>query len=126
MTLEQIVRISLWVTAPFNLLAAYAFAFPESALGQLLGFPYPSHPLFALFSGSMVGLFGVMYVWLVLQPTLIKPVLFFGATGKTIAVAIALYLYLGGLLSSTLMVLISGDLAFAALWFFYLTSRRAA
>ncbi len=125
MSLDQIVRISLWITAPFNLIAAYAFAFPESGLGQILGLPYPSHPLFTLFSGSMVGLFGVMYAWLALQNAIVRPVLAFGATGKTIAVAIALYLYLGGLLSSTLILLISGDLIFAALWLYYLTSRRA-
>ena len=123
MSLEQITRISLWLTAPFNLIAAYAFAFPETGLGQLLGFPHTSHPLFTLFSGCMVGLFGVMYAWLALQREILKPVLAFGATGKTIAVAIAAHLYLGGLLSSTLMLLVCGDLMFAALWFFYLAKR---
>jgi hypothetical protein len=36
---DKIVRGALWTSVPFNLVAAALFAFPGSAVGQLVGLP---------------------------------------------------------------------------------------
>ncbi len=122
---ETIVRASLWLTAPFNLLAAYTFSFPSSGFGQLLGLPSLVHPFYAYFSGAMVGLFGLAYVWMAGQTAIDHALLFVGACGKSLAVVIALALFLQGNLAPTLALLISGDVLFAGLWFFYLFHQRS-
>ena len=123
MTFEGVVRISLWVTAPANLAAATAFAFPSSLPGSMLQFP-PTHPFYALFSGAMVALFGVAYAWLALQPVINRPLLLVGACGKLLAVLISGSLFLGGDLSGVTALVISGDLVFVALWATFLVGNR--
>ena len=100
-SLNTFVRASLWITAPFNLVAGFIFAFPASWLGQLISFPADVHPFFAYFSGAMVALFGLMYIWLARQPEIVKPILFFGASGKTLAAIIAIGLFASQQLSGT-------------------------
>ncbi len=121
---ERWVRYSLWLTAPFNFLAAYAFAFPTSALGQLLALPQQPYSFYTVFAGGMVGLFGGMYVWAALQTHLVRPIIAFGATGKTIAVATSALLFAVGKFSGFALFVVSGDLVFAALWFYWLTRTR--
>lgn len=120
MNLTRVVRISLWITGPANLLAAYAFAFPSSAIGILLELPQQSSLLYTLFAGVFVGMFGLAYIWLATQPTFNKPLLLFSAAGKTMAVLIALVTYALGNLSGVTSLVISGDMLFAGLWFFWL------
>lgn len=120
--MNTIVRASLWITAPFNLLAGFIFAFPSSWPGQLIDFPAEVHPFFAYFSGAMVALFGLMYIWLARQREIVKPILFFGASGKTLAAIIAIGLFATDQLSATTAFLMAGDLFFAGFWFYYLAT----
>lgn len=114
-----LVRVSLWVTAPANLIVGYAFAFPTGALGRLLALP--EAPVFyALFSGAIVALFGFVYLWLATQATLNRAILCVGGLGKLIAVVVSGALFFAGELSGTTALLISGDLVFVALWGTYL------
>ena len=124
--LEAFVRTSLWVTGPLNLLAAAAFAFPASGIGTVLELPVEAHPFYTLFSGSFVGLFGLIYLWLARQTPIVRPLLLAGACGKTMAATISLSLFSAGQLSGLTTTLISGDLAFAALWFYFLSRSPAA
>ncbi len=120
MSLERIVRISLWVTAPFNLIAGFAISFPASGLGQLLELPSGSHPFYTILSGALVGIFGLAYIWLASQARISKPLLFVGASGKSAAVILTATLFVNDMVSSTLAFMISGDLLFAGLWFYFL------
>ncbi len=125
-SLEQLVRYSLWLTAPFNLIAGVAFAFPDSVLGHLITMPAGSHPFYAYMSGALIALFGFCYAWLALQERINGPLLLVGAIGKTLAVLIAWILFLSGDLTIILAVLITGDLLFASLWYYYLLNRTEA
>ena len=123
MTLEGAVRASLWITAPANLAAAAALAFPSSLLGSALALP-ATHPFYAAFSGSLVALFGVCYAWLATQPQLHVPLLVLGACGKFLAVLTSFGLFLAGHLPGVTAAVISIDLAFAGLWAWYLLRKR--
>lgn len=123
--LSASVRVSLWVTMPLNLTAGFAFAFPASFIGRILELPVPAHSLYAYLSGAMVALFGVAYFWMALRSRLVPPLLLLGACGKSFAAMISLWLYLAGELSGVPAALISGDLAFAALWFTWLVRSRS-
>ena len=123
--MEQLVRISLWVTAPFNLVAGIAFAWPSSALGQLLTLPENVPAFYALFSGGMVLLFGLVYLWLAAQKVLVPALLCVGAAGKLLAVTIAVALYLAGSASGLFATVIAGDLLFVFLWISYLIRHSA-
>ena len=126
MTIEQTVRLSLGITAPFNLGAAAAFAWPSTWLGSLLGLPVDVHPFYAYFSGAMVGLFGLAYLWMAFSATLSRPLLCVGASGKSLAVLIAWGLYLSNDLSGLTALIISGDIAFAGLWFYFLATNTSS
>lgn len=122
MTLEGFVRVSLWITAPLNFAAGLAFAFPASSLGMLIELPQQQgHSLYTTFSGAMIVLFGAAYLWLVLQTTIHRPLLFVGACGKSLAVLIAVSLFLSGELTGVTTALVSGDIVFALLWFYWLS-----
>lgn len=120
MQLESVIRTSLWVTAPLNLLVAAALAFPSSWAGSLLELPAQTHPFYTLLVGALVALFGFTYLWLALQREIVRPLLLVGACGKTLAVLISIALYALGQLSGVTATVISGDLLFAALWFYWL------
>jgi len=123
-TLSSAVRISLWISAPANLIVATAIAFPSSSLGSLLELP-DTHPFYGLLSGAMVGLFGVAYGWLALQPEIDRPLLCLGACGKLLAVLISISLFTAGELSGVTAAVISGDLVFVVLWSAFLFSNRS-
>ena len=116
----KIVTATLWMTVPLNLAAGVALSFPASPLGQLIDLPHQSYSFHTLLSGSLVALFGVVYAWLALQPAVNRGLLFFGACGKTMAVGIAAISYATGQLSGVTMVVMCGDLIFAAVWFAWL------
>jgi len=119
MNLEIAVRTSLWITAPANLLAACAFAFPSSVLGTTLQLP-DAHPFYSALSASFVGIFGLAYVWLAQQPDISRPVLCLGACGKMLAALISVALFIAGDLSGVAASIISLDLVFVALWSVFL------
>lgn len=122
--LNASVLVSLWATAPLNLTAGIALAFPTSFVGRVLALPVPAHSLYAYLSGAMVALFGVAYLWMALRSKVDPPLLLLGACGKSFAAVISLWLYVSGDLPGLPAALISGDLAFAALWFAWLVRCR--
>lgn len=120
MNRQTIVRLSLWFTAPFNVLAGYAFAFPGSDLARVIELPLTAVSFYSLFSGAIKALFGGCYVWLALQREISLPLLFVGASGKLIAVTLSWVLWSQGQFSFVALSLISGDILFVVLWFHYL------
>lgn len=123
MNLTSLVRISLWVTAPFNITAAYIFIFPNSTVGNLLRLPQPAFgEFYMLLAASLVGLFGVVYIWMAVQPAIERSLLCVGAAGKSLAATIAIILAVSGQLSPVTAIVLSGDYLFAGLWFYWVVT----
>ncbi|MGI9293061.1 MAG: hypothetical protein ACR2PS_03690 [Pseudomonadales bacterium] len=125
MNSQSLIRITLWLTFPFNLFAAYLFAFPSSSLGQLAGLPQEVEPVYAGMCALLIALFGFTYAWLARQPNIDQPILFLGAAGKSCVFILAAVMWLLGSVSGRLAALATGDLVFALLWFWWLYSQRA-
>jgi hypothetical protein len=122
---ETAVRKSLWLACPFNLLAAFVFAFPSSTIGQQLGLPQSVSPLYLSLVSLFVALFGLAYGWLARQKAIDRPLLGLGSIGKSGAFLIALTLWLQAEVTGAVVLVALGDLAFAALWFSWLLSSRS-
>jgi hypothetical protein len=116
----NLIRITLWLSFPFNLVAAGALAFPASALGQLMGLPGGAPRVYSALTGFLVGLFGLTYAWLARQAHIHRPLLAFSAIGKGGAFTIALILWSSGDASGRLLAASCGDLILAGLWFWWL------
>lgn len=116
------VRVALGLSVPFNLLAAYAFAVPDSALGTLIGLPADVPRLYALVLAFLIGQFGCTYVWLAAQAHPHRPLVAFSAIGKTGVFLIVLLLWIGGAANGTLVLIACGDLLLALLWFRWLST----
>jgi hypothetical protein len=119
-----IVRWSLALACAFNLLAAIVFAFPSSEAGRQLGLPADVSPLYAALVALFVALFGGAYGWLARRPAIDRPLLALGAIGKLGAFIVASCLWLAAAVPGVVVVLASGDLAFAGLWFHWLHATR--
>lgn len=117
---DILLRMSLWISFPINLGAAYVLARPGSWLGQQLGLPSAVDPLYAALSAYLVALFGCIYAWLALQDRPTQPLLAAGAIGKGGFFAATLGLWLFADASPGLLAAGVGDLLLAALWFWWL------
>ena len=117
---DRLLRTTLWLTAPLNLLVAFAFAFPGSAFAQLLQLPQGGDAFYRLLAASLVGLFGLVYLWLALQPRPDRGLVLVGACGKTLAALCAIALYLADGLAAVPALFMSGDLLLAGIWFYWL------
>lgn len=125
MNRDDVIRRALWTTVPFNFGAACLFAFPSSFLGQLAGLP-PSVPiLYRVVVAFFVALFGATYAWLALQPRIDRPLVAFSALGKSGVFAVILALWLLGLAPARGVLIASGDLIFAVIFAWWLSSAPA-
>jgi len=120
MKLENIVKYSFGASAPFNFGAALVLAFPASAAGQMVGLPAEVPLIYRLLVAMLVGLFGGIYAWVAMQSSVHRVIAAFSATGKATVFVMALALCLKGEVGLGLVALASGDLAFAALWIYWL------
>ncbi len=112
--------MSLWISFPLNLGAAYMFAFPSSWPGQMLKLPPTVDPIYAGLCALMVALFGFVYAWLALQPNVNQPLLVVGALGKACVFFLCAGLWLTGAASSLLVGAASIDLMLGLFWLFWL------
>jgi hypothetical protein len=113
------IRKVLWATVFYNLAGALAFAFPES-VGQLAGLPVPVPRLYSVLLAIFVLLFGAVYLWLALQPTIDRPLLGFAALGKSSVFVAAVVLWLLGEGPGWFIPGATGDLIFAAIFTWWL------
>jgi hypothetical protein len=121
---DDLLRRVLWLTAVANTVVAFVFAFPAS-LGRPVDLPVPVPTLYSLFVGLFILLFGGAYAWLALQPRINRPLVAFGAVGKTGAVLVVLLAWFLGSASTPLLMLISGDLVLAAIFAAWLLGHPA-
>jgi hypothetical protein len=124
MSREQILRPALWTAAFFNLVGTFLFAFPASRLGQFAGLPTHAPAIYRALVALFVFLFGCVYAWLAMQPTINRPLVAFGAIGKAAAFFLVVLLWLRGAAPVTSVWAIVGDLALAAVFFWCLRDRR--
>jgi hypothetical protein len=117
---DNFIRGVLWASAVFNLAGGLLFAFPESAISQLAGLPVPVPTFYVALLAEFIILFGASYAWLAMQPAINRPLLTFGAIGKTGAFLLVAVLWLLGQAPARGVLAITGDLVFACLFFWWL------
>jgi hypothetical protein len=122
--MTTLVRATLWLSFPFNLIAAWMLMRPASAFGQFVGVPTDVPSLYSLVVGFLICEFGVTYAWLALQKHIHRPLLAFCAIGKSGVFGIVLLLWLGAAVSGRLLLMASGDLMLAIIWFWWLFNSR--
>jgi len=103
---------------------AALFAFPASYLGQLSGLPAAVPPLYRFLLASFVFCFGCAYIWLAQQKSVSRLFVLFGALDKTLVFFVVFALWLAQESPLEHVLIISGDLAFAVMWVFWLISTR--
>lgn len=120
MDAERLLRRALMLSAPFNVGGAALFAFPASPPSQLVGMPADVPVIYRAFVALFILLFGASYAWLSVQPAINRPFVAFGAIGKTCAFLCVLVLLVLGQATVLSLLAISGDLVFAAVFFWCL------
>ena len=113
-------RRALWTTTAFNIGGALLFAFPGSPLGALAGLPSGVPAAYRALTALFVLLFAGAYAWLATQPTFDRPLVAFLAIGKASAFTVILCLWLASALAARSVIVASGDLAFAAIFSWWL------
>jgi len=121
---DKFIRVVLWASAVFNLAGGLLFAFPDSTISQLAGLPVPVPTFYSGLLAEFIILFGASYAWLALQPAINRPLLAFGAIGKTGAFLLVAVLWLAGQAPARGVLAITGDLIFACLFFGWLLKPR--
>jgi hypothetical protein len=113
---ESLLRRALWVAAFFNVAGAVMFAWPASPVGALAGLPAEVPVAYRAFTAVFVLLFGGSYAWLAGHRPLNRPFVAFGAIGKTSAFVLTVALWLCNGVGGMAVLILGGDLAFAALF----------
>ena len=116
-------RRALAASVPFNLGGALLFAFPAS-IGQLAGLPVPVPRVYAAGLAFLVTLFAGTYAWLARQPQIDRPLVVFSTIGKAGFFAVVVACWLAGEVSTLSVAAVSGDLAFAAVFAWWLLGGR--
>src|SRR4051794_66337 len=80
--MENVVRKTLILSCPFNVVASYLIAFPANTPAQMLGMPAAVPHLYSFLLGAIVLLFGFVYLWMALQPSIDQPLLTVSVLGK--------------------------------------------
>jgi hypothetical protein len=117
---EKIMRRALQLTTAFNFVAALALAFPASQLGQFMGLPPDAPLIYLAMASGAVGLFGLAYGWLSVQPVIDRPLVVLSTIGKLAAFGSVVVIVLLGEMPLRSIVLTSPDLMFAAVFIWWL------
>jgi hypothetical protein len=120
MTGDRLIRGTLWATALFNIGGCVVFAFPDSVLGRLNGFPAEVPPLYRFLAAMFIFLYGCAYAWLARQPVPSRAFIAFAALNKFCVFAIVVTLWLREEASLRNVVALSPDFWFAAAFVYWL------
>lgn len=78
---DRRLRVALWSSVVLNALGVLVFA--PATVGRVSPLlPIPAPPFFAAQVGFVIALFGGVYLWLVLQPRIPRPLVVVGGLGK--------------------------------------------
>ena len=120
---DVVMRRLLWVAAIFNFSAAAMFASPSLPPAQLIGLPIAVPGIYRALLAFLVAMFGVVYAWLAMQPTIDRPLVGFSALGKIGVFIIVTLFWLSGNAPAMGVLVGSGDLLFAGLFLVWLRPR---
>ncbi|MBB3228874.1 hypothetical protein FHW69_003519 [Luteibacter sp. Sphag1AF] len=124
MNRDQWLRRFLWASAAFNMGGVGLFAFSGSALSQMFDLPAEVPPLYRALTVLFMLLFGGAYAWAAAAPRIERPLVVFGAIGKLAAFAVVAGLWATSAITTRTLGMVSGDLVFAALFFWALAGAR--
>lgn len=113
---ESLIRITLWLSVPFNVVAATALFLPASKLGRMMALPREAAALYTAMLGYFVLLFAGVYAWLASSAVINTELLGLGVIGKAGVFVIVFVLWRRGAGAWQGVLVASGDLAFALLW----------
>lgn len=116
---ERVMRRALQVTCPFNLVAAFALAYPTSAIGQLFGLPSDAPAVYRAFASGAIALFGFAYGWLSVQPVIDRPLVALAIWGKLFAFTSLLVLAILDQIPMRAPMLGTADLIFALIFIWW-------
>lgn len=116
----SLVRLTLALSCPFNLLAAGLILLPASAPAAWLGLPPDVPLLYAALAAYLVAAFGLLYAWMASRPVPDRPLLAFASLAKAGVFGLALLLWLGGAAPPACLIGAAGDLSLALLWGWWL------
>ena len=122
---DDLIRRILAASAFFNLGGALMFAFPDT-VGRLAALPVPVPVVYRVLLALFVLLFGGAYAWLSRQARIDRPMVAFSAIGKASAFFATVACWLGGAAPAIAVAAITGDLAFAALFTWWLVATPPA
>jgi hypothetical protein len=128
MNRETVLRATLWASVIYNALGAWALAAPGSWAGGMAAVPAGAPFLFRAELAFVVALFGALYLWLALRTRLdetVVPLVVLAAVGKAGFFAIYVATWLRGDIPAGAVVSASGDLLFALVFVWWLTTQRA-
>ena len=117
-------KIALITTGGLNMFGAVLFLPASESLRTANGFTTGSHPFYLSIISSWIFLFGLCYLWLGIKGRNETLFLVIGAAGKAAFVALALLFAARGNIPFTTALSTLPDLAFAAIFTFYLISGK--
>jgi len=122
MSPDRIIRTALWATVALNTLGVVVFSLP--ALGHSTPLlPVAVPPFFAAQIAFTIALFGGVYAWLALRPTIDRALVVVGGLGKLGFFALTVAYALAGEIPTAMAVNALPDLAFAGIFLWW--ARRA-
>lgn len=122
---DHVLRRALRASVVFNLGGALLFAFPDS-IGQLAGLPTPVPRVYSASLAMLVALFAATYAWLARQPHIDRPLVTFCAVGKAGFFAVVFVCWFFGEAPGLAVLAAVGDLAFAAIFAWWLVTTADA
>lgn len=122
---DRLIRTALRASALFNVGGALLFAFPDS-VGRLAGVPPGAPAPYVVLVTGFVLLFGGAYAWAASRPAVDRTVVGLGAIGKSGAFVSIFGCWLAGAAPFVSVVAMGGDLAFAAVFAWWLVTDPAA
>lgn len=122
--MDKHARVLFSIAAAFNVTAGIPILFAMPWLAQWIGMqPVPSEPLFTHLTGVLVLVFGWGYWRVSRDPVANRPIIHMGIAGKSLVVVSVLSDWIGGNTNWLFVLLITGDIVFAALFVDYLRRR---
>lgn len=116
-------RVVFAAAAFFNCAVGLPLLLAPAQGVALMGVPAQASMLFVQMSGALIVMFGVSYAWVAADLGL-RPLVWLGAIGKLLAFSLLAIYWRQGEVPDTPFILGFGDLIFALVFLWFLSSRR--
>lgn len=121
---ERTLRRALAASVVYNLSGSLGFLVPEP-IGRWIGFPTPVPRLYPSLIAMVVLLFAAVYAWLYKARVIDRSLVALSALGKTGFFAVFAAAWWAGQVPLRAVLAVSGDLAFATIFAWWLAVTRA-